>query len=415
MNFLEVLVYLDDLIIFGKTLEEHEERLLKVLDRLKDEGLKLSLDKCQFGRTSVTYVDHIVSQDGIATDPSKIEAVSAWPKPQTLSELRSFLGFCEYYRRFVKDYSRIGRPLNDLIQGSSSHSRLTKAGKPVHSKVHIKSSKPFGSRWTVECDSMFEELKAKLTQTPVLAFADTQSVDASLDGLGGVLYQEHDNKLRPVALISRACLHLRKVRVRLSPEVDSRPVPSPRPHRQRKAKDPNISKPKTTEPSEDLECAIQSLSEYGCYAEGLVQNTQTEEERSREPIIESDHPPLDDVAAPLECDPLDTLPEAIVSSPVSEVEYSQVLQDSCGSFRVPGKARDCGAESSPGLTDSARLRALPGLSAALRASCSCGTALYPAGRTKTVFFGESQVSSVNRLSVPVSVPVPVTYLFLSPC
>lgn len=64
MNFLEVLVYLDDLIVFGRTLEEHEERLLKVLDRLEEEGLKVSLDKCQFGRTSVTYVGHVVSQDG---------------------------------------------------------------------------------------------------------------------------------------------------------------------------------------------------------------------------------------------------------------------------------------------------------------------------------------------------------------
>lgn len=64
MNFLEVLVYLDDLIVFGRTLEEHEERLLKVLDRLEEEGLKVSLDKCQFGRTSVIYVGHVVSQDG---------------------------------------------------------------------------------------------------------------------------------------------------------------------------------------------------------------------------------------------------------------------------------------------------------------------------------------------------------------
>ncbi|RXN36708.1 Retrovirus-related Pol polyprotein from transposon 297 [Labeo rohita] len=83
MNFLEVLVYLDDLIIFGRTIEEHEERLLKVLDRLREEGLKLSLDKCQFCRTSVTYVGHIVSQEGIATDPSKVEAVISWPRPRT--------------------------------------------------------------------------------------------------------------------------------------------------------------------------------------------------------------------------------------------------------------------------------------------------------------------------------------------
>ncbi|KAF7704237.1 hypothetical protein HF521_021309, partial [Silurus meridionalis] len=92
MNFLEVLVYLDDLIIFGRTIEEHEERLLKVLDRLREEGLKISLDKCQFGRTSVNYVGHIVSQNGISTDPSKIEAVVSWPQPQTVTELRSFTG-----------------------------------------------------------------------------------------------------------------------------------------------------------------------------------------------------------------------------------------------------------------------------------------------------------------------------------
>lgn len=76
MNLLEVLVYLDDLIVFGATLEEHESRLLKVLDRLKDEGLKLSLDKCQFCQPSVTYVGHVISQEGVSTDPKKTEAVT---------------------------------------------------------------------------------------------------------------------------------------------------------------------------------------------------------------------------------------------------------------------------------------------------------------------------------------------------
>lgn len=104
MNFLEVLVYLDDLIVFGKTIEEHGERLLKVLDRLKEEGLKLLLDKCQFGRTSVTSVGHIVSKDGISTDPLKIEAVVTWPRPKTVTELRSFLGFCGYYHCFVRNF-----------------------------------------------------------------------------------------------------------------------------------------------------------------------------------------------------------------------------------------------------------------------------------------------------------------------
>lgn len=210
MNFLEVLVYLDDLIVFGRTLEEHEERLLKVLDRLQEEGLKLSLDKCQFGRTSVTYVGHVVSQDGIATDPSKIEAVVSWPRPKTVTELRSFLGFCGYYRRFVKDFSKLCRPLNGLLQGypPSSHSKGRQA-KYSPDKTYFKPSDPFGSRWSEECEQAFKELKTRLTKAPVLVFADPQKpyvlhVDASLDGLGGVLYQEYDDGLRPVAFVSRS-------------------------------------------------------------------------------------------------------------------------------------------------------------------------------------------------------------------
>lgn len=98
--------------------------LLKVLDHLQKEDLKLSLDKCQFGRTSVTYVGHIVSCDGIATDPSKIEAVVSWPRPRSVTVCRSFLRCCGYHCHFVKDFSRLCRPLNDLLQGISSCSEL---------------------------------------------------------------------------------------------------------------------------------------------------------------------------------------------------------------------------------------------------------------------------------------------------
>lgn len=131
MNFLEVLVHLGDLILFGRTLEEDEERLLKLLDRLKEEGLKISLDKCQFGRTSVNYVGHVVSKDGIGTDPSKIEAVVSWPRPQTVTEFRSCLGFCGYYRRFVKDFSKLWCQLNSLLQGypPRTHSKGNKTAK----------------------------------------------------------------------------------------------------------------------------------------------------------------------------------------------------------------------------------------------------------------------------------------------
>ncbi|XP_044073506.1 uncharacterized protein LOC122885865 [Siniperca chuatsi] len=206
MNLLEVLVYLDDLIVFGATLEEHEQRLLKVLDRLKEEGLKLSLDKCQFCQPSVSYVGHIVSQEGVSTDPKKTEAVTTWPRPTTVTALRSFLGFCGYYRRFVKDYSKVAFPLNQLLSGYPPNA---KRSKKKQDEAYLNPSQPFGSRWDDKCEAAFKELKQKLTNAPVLAFADPQlpyvlHVDASREGLGGVLYQDQGEGLRPVAFISRS-------------------------------------------------------------------------------------------------------------------------------------------------------------------------------------------------------------------
>lgn len=117
LNRSEVLVFIDDLIVFFETLEEHERRLLQVLNRLREYGLKLSPEKCKFFQTSVRYLGHVVSEYGVSTDPSKIEAVKAWPRPQNLKELKSFLGFAGYYLRFVQDFSKIVRPLNDLTIG----------------------------------------------------------------------------------------------------------------------------------------------------------------------------------------------------------------------------------------------------------------------------------------------------------
>ncbi|KAL6460364.1 hypothetical protein MHYP_G00303300 [Metynnis hypsauchen] len=206
MNLLEVLVYLDDLIVFGATLEQHEQRLLKVLNRLKEEGLKLSLDKCQFCQPSVSYVGHIVSQKGVSTDPKKTEAVTSWPRPTTVTELRSFLGFCGYYRRFVKDYSKVAFPLNQLLSGYPPHGKRFKKNQE---QPYFNPSEPFGSRWDDHCQTAFEELKHRLTNAPVLAFANPQlpyvlHVDASREGLGGVLYQDQGEGLRPVAFVSRS-------------------------------------------------------------------------------------------------------------------------------------------------------------------------------------------------------------------
>ena len=212
-----VLVYLDDLLVYSNTLEEHLKRLDEVLSRLEKYGLKLNMKKCQFAQTSVKCLGHVVCQDGVKTDPDKIAAVQTWPQPDNVKELKSFLGFAGYYRRFIKDYSRISRPLNDL----------TKMYEPVRKRGRRKSTKkkpkqnpnsnpprpspntPFGENWTPACEASFEELKEKLTIAPVLAFADYNKpfilhTDASTTGLGAALYQvQEDGSQRVVAYASR--------------------------------------------------------------------------------------------------------------------------------------------------------------------------------------------------------------------
>uniref|UniRef100_A0AAV2JYQ4 ribonuclease H n=1 Tax=Knipowitschia caucasica TaxID=637954 RepID=A0AAV2JYQ4_KNICA len=129
LNLKEVLVFIDDLIVFAPTLEEHEERLMKVLNRLKEYGLKLSVEKCMFFQTSVKYLGHVVSQEGVQTDPDKIKTLTTWPVPTNLKELRSFLGFSGYYRRFIEGYSAITKPLHDLTAGYPPAQKRF-AGKP---------------------------------------------------------------------------------------------------------------------------------------------------------------------------------------------------------------------------------------------------------------------------------------------
>uniref|UniRef100_A0A8C5QIG0 ribonuclease H n=1 Tax=Leptobrachium leishanense TaxID=445787 RepID=A0A8C5QIG0_9ANUR len=211
MNLIEVLVYLDDIIVFGKTLEEHEQRLEKVLKRLNEEGLKLSLEKCQFCLPSITYLGHVVSAEGVLTDPRKLEAVASWPRPRNVTELRSFLGFCSYYRRFVGGFAKIAQPLNklpqkeDVEEGSKASVRSSSAQGPRKARESIQ------EEWTNQCESAFMKLKESLTRAPVLAYADPHKpyelhVDASREGLGGVLYQEYDGLLRPVAYVSRSLM-----------------------------------------------------------------------------------------------------------------------------------------------------------------------------------------------------------------
>lgn len=201
-----MLVFLDDVIVFSDTKEEHERRLLHVLQQLREYGLKLSPSKCRFFQSSVRYLGHIVSSKGVETDPEKVSALRTWPRPNTLTKLKSFLGFAGYYRRFVKDYSKIVKPLNDLTSGYPPYSKGRMATPSPTGYLNVK--EPFAERWTSACQEAFQTIIDKLTSAPVLGFANPKlpfvlHTDASTSGLGAALYQEQDGELRVIAYASR--------------------------------------------------------------------------------------------------------------------------------------------------------------------------------------------------------------------
>ena len=137
--------YLDDCIIFFRTAEEHVARLREVFQRCKDANLKINPLKCEFFRQHVPFWGHIVSRDGIQADLAKTSAVRQYPAPKSVTEVRSFLGLCSYYWRYVRDFAAIARPLH----------QLTEKTKEFH--------------WNPEAHKAFEQLKDCLTSTPILA------------------------------------------------------------------------------------------------------------------------------------------------------------------------------------------------------------------------------------------------------
>ena len=112
-------VYIDDMIIFSRTFEKHLDNLEKVFKKLREYQLILAPEKCHFFRTKVEFLGHVVSAKGIETDPAKIDKIKNWPTPSSPEGLRSFLAFAGYYRKFVKDFSRIPRPLSELLSPST--------------------------------------------------------------------------------------------------------------------------------------------------------------------------------------------------------------------------------------------------------------------------------------------------------
>ncbi|MCG8075029.1 MAG: reverse transcriptase, partial [Candidatus Thiodiazotropha taylori] len=179
------LIYIDDVIVHGRTFEEALGNLKTVFERLRHAGLKLKPDKCKLFSKSVSFLGHIISDKGVATDPDKIKAVREWPIPVNLTELRSFLGLCSYYRRFISGFSMIAKPLYRLTEKEQSF------------------------LWSDECDESFRTLKKKLTGAPVLAYPDFSEAfildtDASDSNIGAVLSQIQNGTERVICYGSRS-------------------------------------------------------------------------------------------------------------------------------------------------------------------------------------------------------------------
>ena len=181
-----VVVYLDDTIIFSRTFNEHLDHLKRVFSRIRRAGLKLNLEKCNFWMRSLPFLGHIISPQGIAPDPQKIDAVEKIQPPKNVTQLRSFLGLVGYYRQFIQNFSSIAKPLNWLLQ------------------------KDVVYEWKTAQQEAFETLKKRLTIAPILAYPNFKktfilATDASYFGYGATLSQVDSNgKEHPIAYASKS-------------------------------------------------------------------------------------------------------------------------------------------------------------------------------------------------------------------
>ena len=176
----DCLVYLDDITIFGRTLQEYRERLSLVLSPLSEAGLKINPKKCKLLSERMAVLGHVVTRDGISTDPAKVRVIKEWPVPEDESQLKAFWGTASYYRQFVPNYAAIAAPL------------------------HSASSKGECFRWTVQCEEAFARIKQKLTNAPILGLPQLDEpfildTDASDKGLGAVFSQVQGGNERIIA------------------------------------------------------------------------------------------------------------------------------------------------------------------------------------------------------------------------
>ncbi|KAK3518108.1 hypothetical protein QTP70_033325, partial [Hemibagrus guttatus] len=182
-----VIAYIDDILVYSSSMEEHVRMVREVLGRLQQHHLYAKLEKCEFHRSTVTFLGYVISRHGVEMDVVKVQAVTEWPAPTSVRELQRFLGFANFYRRFIRNYSSVAGSLTSLLRG-----------------------KPKKLTWTDPARSAFQQLKNCFTTAPILRHPDPDlpfvvEVDASSSGLGAVLSQRHGEpgKLHPCAFYSR--------------------------------------------------------------------------------------------------------------------------------------------------------------------------------------------------------------------
>jgi hypothetical protein len=176
-------VYLDD-VIFGETLEEHQIRLREVFEKLRQYNLKIEPDKCEFLKTELNYLGHVVTSKGVKPDPHKVHAINDFPTPKTKTDIKSFLGLAGYYRKFIPQFSKIAKPLNYLQKKDQVWN------------------------WVPEQMQSFEQLKIALIKEPVLQYQDftkpfVLTTDASGFAVGAILSQGPICRDKPIAYASR--------------------------------------------------------------------------------------------------------------------------------------------------------------------------------------------------------------------
>jgi len=183
VQILKCLVYLDDIIIYGASLENYNKQLEEVLQRLRENNLKLHPDKCKFLRKETIYLGHIISENWISPDPSKLTAIKEFPTPKKVRDIQSFIGLAGYYKKFITDFSKIVKPLTKLTKKTEKF------------------------EWTAEQQNAFKILKEKLMTAPVLKIPDFTekfivTTDASTYAIGAILSQGKVGN-RPIAYASR--------------------------------------------------------------------------------------------------------------------------------------------------------------------------------------------------------------------